>query len=116
MDKIIMNSRGDIGVLRSMVISFEVRKAIPALPPKSLPEPAVLVLRMVSNQEVFFEVASTDEELAPLVERFRKLFEGDILAVLEERLKHWLVRWHCVPANLGEAVEDIYKRVFEGTE
>lgn len=73
MNEIIMNSRGDQGIVRSMIIGFEVCETVP-----TSNEPAFLILRMVNNLEIFFEVASTDEEMKPLTERFRKLFEeGD---------------------------------------
>ena len=76
-NKIITNSRGDQAVIRSLVIGFDIREAIPRSGVGSIDdhEPAVLVVRMASGHETFFEVAATDGELAPLVERFRKLVD-----------------------------------------
>jgi len=118
MNPVIMNSRGDTGVVRSLVIGFEVCEAQAATGKRDYDdrEPAMLIVTLANDKRIIFEVAPTDAELKPLVERFRKLFEGDILIALEERMKYWLSRWHTVPNNLQEAVEDIYKTVFEGTE
>jgi len=117
-NEFIINSRGDQGVVRSMIIGFEVQEAEPrsGVGPTNDHIPAFLFVNLVNDKQIPFEVASTDAELAPLVERFRKLFEVDILAALEERMKYWLSRWHIVPNNLQEAVEDIYKTIFEGGE
>lgn len=74
MEEVIMNSRGDIAVIRSKVVGFDISEAIPGNSPAML-----MILTYAGTgrpNEIPFEVASTDEELKPLVERFRELFEN----------------------------------------
>ena len=111
MNRIIMNSRGDQGVVRSQVIGFQVSEAVESAI-EHFKEPAILTIHLIGFKgKVVFEVAQTNDEMKVLVERFRKLFEGDIQAALKERMKFWLSRWHCVPVNLDEAVEDIIAHI-----
>lgn len=75
-NEIIVNSRGDMAVIKSKVVSFEIGEAIQGDVPMNR-EPAVLSIMLESgNVAEGFEVNLTDAGLVPLVERFRKLFEG----------------------------------------
>ena len=73
-DEFIINSRGDQGVIRARVAGYEVGQAFTAGNPIHS-DPAVLDVVLDTDVRIHFEVAATDEELKPLVERFRKLFE-----------------------------------------
>ena len=74
MNEFIINSRGDQGVIRARVAGFEIGPAYEDDNPIR-DEIAVLDVVLDTGVRIHFEVAPTDEELAPLVERFRKLFE-----------------------------------------
>lgn len=77
MNEIIMNSRGDRGVIRSMIIGFEVVEAESrsGVGPTDDHSPALLFVDMVNDKQISFEITPTNAEMKPLVERFRKLFE-----------------------------------------
>jgi len=83
MNDFIINSRGDQGVIRSRVAGYEVGQATPitgiAFDPLYT-DPAVLDVVLDTGVRIHFEAALTDAELAPLVERFRNLFEEGVKA------------------------------------
>jgi len=75
MNEFIINSREDQGVIRARVAGYEVGQATEADNPMHS-DPAVLDVVLDTGVRIHFEAAPTDAKLAPLVERFRKLFEG----------------------------------------
>ncbi len=77
MNEFIINSRGDQCIIRTRVAGYEVGQASEA-DGRIHSDPAVLDVVLDTGIRIHFEVASTDAELASLVERFRKLFgEGE---------------------------------------
>jgi len=87
MSKIIMNSRGDIGLVRSMIVGFEVCgfyiKNDLLTNKLNYHYPALLKVNLVNDKIITFETSQTDEEMSILVERFKNLYEGDDDSVRE---------------------------------